>query len=255
MKSIIEYIEQKRESFEKSPFFTAYFDTTHYTTEEKLAWITMKVFFTMCYCDINRFIFTTCDHVNNSIQADLNTHSEEEDFHWQWMLADIEQLGMNKARSFTDTVRLIWSDEYSASRKLIYAILSLYAASPEQHTRFAIVEALEATSITWFKHAQNLKDKHGKELQFFGKKHYKLESTHWIKGDEFSSKRIELNNEERLAAKNVIDQIFLLFDDWLNSYWNLAQSLKSKNETINFDAIIEKSKKFKFDELLGDYAN
>lgn len=254
MKLILEYIEQKRKIFEKTEFFTDYFDSANYTTEEKLAWITMKVFFTMCYCDINRFIFNTGKNSNDTMQAELNIHTEEEDFHWQWMLADVEQLGMNQQRSFTDTVRLIWSDEFSASRKLIYAILALYAASPEQHMRFAIVETIEAISITWFKHAQVLKDKNGKELQFFGKKHYNLESSHWIKGDEFSSQRIELTNDARVAAKKLADKIFDLFSDWMHSYSNLAKTLKKKKETINFDAIIEKSKKFKFDESLGDYA-
>src|SRR6266511_2618355 len=121
MKVILEYIEHKRKVFEKTEFFTEYFDSSNYTTEEKLSWITMKVFFTMCYCDINRFIFNTNNDNNDTMQEELNTHTEEEDFHWQWMLADIEQLGMNELRSFTDTVRLIWSDEYSACRKLIYA--------------------------------------------------------------------------------------------------------------------------------------
>lgn len=254
MKMILEYIEQKRQVFEKTEFFTEYFDSSHYTTEEKLAWITMKVFFTMCYCDINRFIFNTSNDSNDPMQTELNIHSEEEDFHWQWMLADVEQLGMNEKRSFTDTVRLIWSDEYAASRKLIYAILALYAASPEQYNRFAIVETIEAISITWFKHAQVLKDKNGKELQFFGKKHYNLEASHWIKGDEFSSKKIELTLAERSAAEKLIDKVFVLFSDWMHSYSTLAKTLKNKNETINFDAIIEKSKKFKFDEALGDYA-
>ena len=130
----------------------------------------------------------------------------------------------------------------------------LYRNISQQHTRFAIVEAIEAISITWFKHTQELKDKNGNELQFFGKKHYNLESSHWIKGDEFSSKRIELTLEERAAAEKLIDKIFVLFGDWMHSYSTLAKTLKSKNETINFDAIIEKSKKFKFDKSLGDYA-
>src|ERR1700679_3838603 len=104
MKVMLEYIEQKRIAFERTEFFTEYFDSSNYTTEEKLAWITMKVFFNMCYGDINRFIINTSNDCNDTMQEALNTHTEEENFHWQWMLADIEQLGMNEQRSFTDTV-------------------------------------------------------------------------------------------------------------------------------------------------------
>jgi hypothetical protein len=254
MKLLLEYIEQKRKAFEDIDFFTQYFDSSNYTTEEKLMWITMKVFFTMCYCDINRFIFNVHNDNNDIMQDELNIHSQEEDFHWQWMLADIEQLGMNQARSFTDTVRLLWSDEYSAARKVIYKVIALYAAAPQPHIRFAIVEALEATSVTWFKHAQGFKDKHGKELQFFGNKHYSLESTHWIKSDKFSSKWVELTPEERKEAQKQIDIIFALFEYWLHGYYSLAKTLKSNHATINCEAIIENSKKFKFNELLGDYS-
>src|SRR5690349_12587678 len=70
MKIILEYIEQKRKDFEKIAFFTEYFGSSNYTTEEKLAWITMKVFFTMCYCDINRFIFHTRNDSKDIMQAE-----------------------------------------------------------------------------------------------------------------------------------------------------------------------------------------
>lgn len=255
MRLILEYIENKRCEFEQIEFFKEYLCHPEYTTEEKLSWITMKVFFTMCYGDINRFIFKSNLDQQDTMQEELNKHAEEEDFHWQWMLADVEQLGMNEKRSFTDVVRLIWSDEYAASRRLIYAILALYASSTAQHDRFALIEAIEAISITWFKHTQDLKDKSGNELQFFGKKHYALEASHWIKGDDFSSQKINLTQEQRATAEKLIDQIFVLFKNWMNGYAQLAKNLKANNKKINFDEIINKSKKFKYNEKIGDYAS
>jgi hypothetical protein len=222
MKEVIDYIETKRLQFERHPFFTELLDNENLSGEQRLAWGPGTVPFIMGYSDLNKQVFRNEANDEDPVQHDLNMHTYEEDFHWQWMLDDMEVLNANPKLSFSDAVRLIWSPDFRVSREVPLRLTSLVRTT-DTHGVFAIVEAIEAVSVTMFQHCQGIRLSNGQECQFFGTKHYLAESGHGIKSaDCKTAQEIRLTEEARETCRALVDRVFDLFSNWLDSLCSFA---------------------------------
>jgi hypothetical protein len=252
MQKVFRLIDEKVKVFENIDFFSHYFDVPKFSAEQKLVWIAFKLPFVLGYSDLNKYVFRN-ENIKDVIQTELNMHTYEEDFHWQWLLADVTQLGFDPKICLTDAARILWGEEAGLARKVILEILQLVNKYNKTYATFVIVEAIEAISITWFKKSVSLRDKRGNQLQFFGKKHYDLEANHVIKDESHChATKIELTTSELEVAKEAVDSVFEIFSNWLNGLYLYAKknNFPSKTDYIN---IIDISKKVRFDESTGDY--
>lgn len=237
MKEVIDYIEKQRLKFERLPFFTELLDNENLPCEQRLAWGPGTVPFIMGYSDLNKEVFRNEANDADPAQHDLNMHTYEEDFHWQWMLDDLDILGANPNLTFSDAVRLIWSPDFRVSREVPLRLTSLVRTT-DTHGVFAIVEAIEAVSVTMFQHCQGIRLSNGKECQFFGTKHYLAESGHGIKSEECkTAQEIRLTDEARQAYCALVDQVFELFAKWVDSLCDFAAKYGPQFESHAREAV------------------
>jgi hypothetical protein len=224
MQAIISRIDVKQKEYENHAFFTQLLSNQNIPGQRRLSWAPSIIPFIMGYSDINKYIFRKEKDVGQAepLQALLNAHTYEEDFHWQWMLNDLGLLDADKKMSLSDAVRVMWSDDLKHSRRLCLELAALAVNAPT-YCVFAMVESIEAVSITIFKHCQGIATGNGKECEFFGKKHYVAESSHSIKSPEFTASKLPtLSDMERIEALAMVERVFALFDEWSHSLLRYA---------------------------------
>ncbi|ARN81875.1 hypothetical protein [Methylocystis bryophila] len=180
MKAIFSYIEEKRKEYECHPFFTQLLANPDLPGEKRLAWAPITIPFIMGYADLNcLFRRNEIADPADPLQAILNSHTYEEDFHWQWFLNDLNRHHANPTLPLADAVRILWSDDFKHSRTLSLELCALALRSPS-YVLFVMMEVMEATSMTVFKNCVGIKLQNGDECEFFGTKHYLAEASHAI---------------------------------------------------------------------------
>ncbi|MGW1506718.1 hypothetical protein ACWCQW_51410 [Streptomyces mirabilis] len=242
MQKVIDYIEEHRKSYENHEFFTRLLADESLPGERRLAWGPSVVPFIMGYSDLNKYVFRKdeCDARPDQLQALLNAHTYEEDFHWQWMLTDLEKLGADSSMPLSDATRVLWSADFSHSRRLCLELAALAAGAPT-YAVFAMVESIEAVSITIFTHCRGIALQDGRECEFFGTKHYMAEASHSIKSPEVEEKSLpSLDDAQREEAKRMVDRTFSLFDNWSGSLLRFA--LESGDHERTYERVIQESK-------------
>jgi hypothetical protein len=242
VKKVIEYIEGCRKSYENHEFFTRLLIDESLPGEMRLAWGPSVIPFIMGYSDLNKYVFRKGegDAQIDQLQALLNAHTYEEDFHWQWMLTDLEKLGADSSMPLSDATRVLWSADFSHSRRLCLELAALAAGAPT-YAIFAMVESIEAVSITIFTHCRGIALRDGRECEFFGTKHYMAEASHSIKSPEIEEKSLpSLDDAQREEAKRIVDRTFSLFDNWSDSLLRFA--LESGDHERTYKRVIQESK-------------
>src|SRR6185295_6700994 len=184
MKHVLLDIEAKRLQFERHRFFSDLLDQTDLSGEQRLAWAPCAIPFVMGYADLNKYVFRddSSSKAADALQQMLNIHTYEEDFHWQWMLNDLKVLGFDSRMTLSDAVRVFWSPEMHISRQLCFEFAAIASRTPS-FGMFAMVETIEAVSITIFRHCRGIHLRSGIECEFFGEKHYIAEASHLMKSE------------------------------------------------------------------------
>ncbi|MFD8812624.1 hypothetical protein ACFV23_14360 [Streptomyces sp. NPDC059627] len=224
MQHVVDHIEQRRKEYEDHDFFKNLLDDASLPGEKRLAWGPSVVPFIMGYSDLNKYVFRKSEDAARAdpLQALLNAHTVEEDFHWQWMLTDLEKLGADSRMPLSDATRVLWGTEFTHSRRLVLELAALAAGAPT-YAVFAMVEAIESVSVTIFTHCRGITLRDGGECEFFGTKHYLAESSHTIKSPEVAAESLPVLDEaRRQEAIRMVDRVFALFDDWSTALLEFA---------------------------------
>lgn len=218
LQEILNSIEQKRLEFATHPLF-AYLDNTAISPSARLSFAPCASHFVMGFGDLNKYLYRdeTSQLKDDPFQQIINLHTYEDDHHWQWFLEDLTKLGPKSVGTFTDTLRFIWSEETTQTRKLCH-LLSGYIWNATPMLRFVIAEAVEATGNVLFSKttrvAAELSELTGQTYRFFGNFHLDKESGHTT-GD--SQRLQELVNSTQLSdadyqqAVKLVDDVFQLF--------------------------------------------
>jgi hypothetical protein len=242
MQRVIDYIEVRRKSYEKHDFFSRLLNDESLPGETRLAWGPSVIPFIMGYSDLNKYVFRKDDGAAqvDPLQALLNAHTYEEDFHWQWMLTDLEKLNADSVMPISDATRVLWSADFQHSRRLCLELAALARAAPT-YAVFAMVESIEAVSITIFTHCRGITLRDGRQCEFFGTKHYLAEASHSIKSPEVQETSLPfLDEAQREEAERMVDRVFSLFDDWSSSLLQFA--LQNVDHDGAYLRMIEESK-------------
>jgi hypothetical protein len=251
---ILSYIELKRQETEKGRFFLLLLGDHSIPGEKRLSWAPLIVPFIMGYSDLNKYIFRNEENQGDRIQKDLNIHTFEEDFHWQWMLDDFDVLGINANVSMADAARIYWSPGFTESRLLVMKIARLAAMYPESYQIFAMVEAIESISITIFRYCCGIKNRYGQECQFFGNKHYEAEAGHSIKEEGVESLQIKLDDRQRRIAYEIIDEAFTMFRKWCDSLADFSLQLHKMGKSFCYEPFLQESRDLPREALLPEYS-
>jgi hypothetical protein len=215
MKEVLTAIAEKKRAFAQLPFF-AFLGDDRLTPEERLAFLPCMAHWVMSFADLNKY-FLRAEAGGDQYQERVNIYSHEDDDHWLLYLEDFRQLGFDCFQTGVDWLKFLWGEETRANRLLSYRIARM-AMSATSVQKIAIVEAMEEAANVFFpltvRLAEQLQQQKGVELRYLGHFHTDLEAEHAGAGDHDSLAGIELDDETRRGALQMVDEIFRLFEDW-----------------------------------------
>ena len=117
MKSILELIQKKNQEYAQLPFFK-YMEDETINPRQKLAFAPVIAPLAMEFSELCKRVLRD-EPTTNYIQEMVNVHTHEEHFHWQWLLEDLESMGMDHPMRFSDAVRFLWSEHTLVSRSML----------------------------------------------------------------------------------------------------------------------------------------
>lgn len=248
MSQILDYIEAKRVEYERSGAYLQLLRSEEFTVEEKLAGSLMWVPFIFGYSDMNQHMFRDQTNNENPVQQELNVHTFEEDFHWQWMLDDFSKIGTDLTSPVSDLSRLLWSPAMYAPRRVILELQSLWMQNRDPILVLSMVETIEATSVTAFKQCQGFKNSQGVEIEFWGTKHYLLEAGHLIKDPNNPIREFPITDEQLEKGLQVVDSVFNTFTNFGNELVDFTMEIvklareNNGDNSLYYQQLIEDSK-------------
>lgn len=226
MKHVLKHIMRQKREFARAELFARLKDE-RLTPRERLAFIPAMAHFIMSFGDLNRYVLRYTDP-QNELERAVNTHTIEDEAHWQWYLEDLALLGLDRASSKTEVLRQLWSDESQASRKLSYRLIQL-CKDTDAAERLALIEVMEETGNVMFSAlapiARTLAADEGIRLPFCGDHHLTMETGHSIGSDHRLLADIELDDDARTRILGLVDQAFVAFSEFIEELSRHAQGL------------------------------
>ncbi|MGI0492656.1 hypothetical protein ACN4EG_12800 [Alkalinema pantanalense CENA528] len=227
MKSILEFIEQKKQAYQQLPLFAFMQDAT-IEPKRRLAFAPCMAHFIMSFGDLNKYVFRSHESLS-PLQNIVNEHTYEDDHHYPWFLTDLHRLGLNGSKGFVETLRFLWGDETKITRQLSYQ-LAAYTFHAEPIYKIAVIEAIEATGNVLFSLTsaitQVLQDLNQQEYQYFGQFHFNLENGHAAKSldSEQLLGQVVLSETEQAIAIELVEKVFDIFTAWTYELLAYAQN-------------------------------
>lgn len=188
---------------------------------QRLSFIPAMIFFTMGFKDILAALRDNSD--KSPLQACVHQHCDEDAFHWQWYLEDLDTiehgrrlLRLPTAQAFTD----VWSPANHATREAVYHAIHLAKTWGTPFYRMVLIEALEATFACFNEPMYKLVGELGmrENLHYFGRVHGHPQGSP-AKDQRGAGRPAYVPTEdERTTAGFLVNQVFetfkRMFDCW-----------------------------------------
>ncbi|MDJ0677958.1 MAG: hypothetical protein QNJ36_21665 [Calothrix sp. MO_167.B42] len=219
MKEVLELIEQRKQEFAKLKFFEFLQDQS-IDHKQRLNWIPCFAHIAMGFDDLLKYHFRQ-EPAENKIQELINKHTFEEESHYLWFLKDIETLELNYSMKFNDYLKFMWHKDLSKIRLTCSKIMLQTSPITPLNALVSIV-TIEATGDILFTHTtkltKELQEITGQTYYFFGDQHLNAEKNHAIYTDsiEYLMETIQLTEEEKIKAFEIVDQIFEIVTDFFH---------------------------------------
>jgi hypothetical protein len=234
MEEILAFIEEKKCEFSQLPFFE-YLRDQSISPRQRLAFAPCAAPFIMSFGELNRLVFRD-EPTNDPIQAILNQHTYEDDYHWLWFLEDLEKLGLNPSESFTKTLRFLWSEEASASRRVAYELYH-YTIDATPIQKMVVIESVEATGNTFLavssKLIRELKSFPEQEYNYFGSNHLLVDTEH-----TYCSPKVQKLIGSVVLTEKVKKDSFALVNHLFSIFTEFVDGLLIYAKTHRFDPVI-----------------
>ncbi|WP_335153100.1 hypothetical protein [Nostoc sp.] len=124
---------------------------------------------------------------------------------------------------FSDAVRFLWSEDTKVSRSM-FPIFERYTRGADPIIRLVAIEVSEVTANVFFRStmsaALQLQQITQTEFRYFGTRHNHIENTHTLHTPASMQimKEIEVSEEVRQQALELIDVAFEYFTDLVNEF-------------------------------------
>lgn len=215
---VISVCKQRQEKMSQHPFLKMLADQS-IPARQRMTFAPYWAFFAMAAADVlDTWIYIP--NPQTELEERINMFVEEEGFHYNLFLHDMEQvLGYTPDRfgSFSAVMRHMYGAESTAVRELFYAWIAVMAKYNDPLITLVTYEAHEAYLKDFFETVKTYvyqADEDLKELQYFGPKHVELEMNHrvtsWFK--EESPLRplteLEITPLQQQAALEVVDMLY-----------------------------------------------
>jgi len=170
-----------------------FFDTLKDTSlprEQRLSFAPYMLFFSLASPDLKTLMMKSdkCREDQSLSERKFNDFIMEDNFHYNYLLHDIERLGYTIERFGTTSavIRHVFAEESIAVRQLIYTMASYIHSARDSLVAMAIPEILEAGLFdlftTVYSHIVDPDDNDSpyRELRYFGSTHVRLEQNHTV---------------------------------------------------------------------------
>ncbi len=221
MQQILEVIEQKNQEFAQLPFFEYMQDET-VDPRQKLAFAPVITPLALEFSELCKRVLRV-EPAINKVQEMVNQHTREEHFHWQWLLEDMDKMGIDHSLRFSDVVRFLWSDHTRVSRSM-YSLFERYTYQADPIMRLVAIEVSEVTANVFFRAtkpvALQLEETTGQEFRYFGMCHNHIENTHSLHSPEGMQyiREVEVPEEVYQQAMELIDLAFVYFAELVDEF-------------------------------------
>jgi hypothetical protein len=246
MEDILAFIEEKKCEFSQLPFFE-YLRDQSISPRQRLAFAPCAAPFIMSFGELNRLVFRD-EPTNDPIQEIINKHTYEDDHHWLWFLEDLEKLGLNPSEPFTKTLRFLWSEEASASRRIAYELYH-HTIDATAIQKLVAIESVEATGNTFLavssKLIRELQSSPKQEYNFFGAGHLLVDTGHTYCSPKAKKLigSVVLTEESKQESFALVNHVFAVFTDFVNEL--LVYAKTHRFDPVMFESIAQYSKDFK----------
>jgi hypothetical protein len=216
---IIDDMEDKSDRIRQHPFIDFLKDET-ISARRRMSFAPYLTYFAMSFADIvDTWLYVPSPQ--NELEERINIYIDEDDFHYNLLLHDIEQvLGytLDRFGSYAAVMRHIWGDDTRAVREYIYAwldCLNRYKDPIITLTTFEGIEVGAQPLVDAAYHHVFLPDNGIKGLLYFGQTHVDLEMNH-TQFNWFNEKdtpvlplgNIEITAEHRDRALEVSEEMY-----------------------------------------------
>ncbi|PZD74652.1 hypothetical protein C1752_00787 [Acaryochloris thomasi RCC1774] len=214
MKPILQYIEQRKKDFSQLPFFD-YLRDDSISPRQRFAFAPCAAPFVMSFGELNKNVLRD-ESSDDPLQAIINQHTYEDDYHWVWFLEDLEKLGLNPDLSFREALAILWNEETVCAQRVTQELYHYtHQCSPAQ--KLVVIEVVESTGNVLLtasaKIIQSLEAKTHQRYRYFGSGHLEVDSAHTYSSDDVVPiiEELELTNEDRAEKLAIVDRIFEVF--------------------------------------------
>jgi hypothetical protein len=233
MKEILELIEYRKQEFSQLPFFQFLRDK-NIDPRQKLSFAPVISPLAMGFGELCKEVFRK-EPTKDRVQELINKHTYEEHYHWLWLLEDMEKLGLDQTMRFSEALKFIWSPS-TKSNRFVCSLFERYAFQADPLLKLVVIQVAEVTGNVFFyetkKVAQQLCEITNEEYRYFGMCHMDKEINHNLNRTEVVSylNEIQINEETRMQAIEIVDQLFDAFTNVVDEY--LAYATKEHQKQL-----------------------
>lgn len=230
MKTVLAFIEIKKQEFAQSPFMKFLEDKT-IDPRQRIAFAPCAAPFAMNFGDLNKYILRE-EPASNKIQEIINQHTYEDETHWTWFLEDIEKLGLNPVHKFSDSLKFMWGEETKKTRACCNTLVALSSSQIDPILKLVIVEAIEATgNVVLYRTAQVAKELQGitkQQYRYFGESHFAVETGHATNNSNNQQfiESLQLTAQQKQDAMELVKIVFEVFTESTQEMLSFALSRK-----------------------------
>ncbi len=222
---VINLIEQQRKAMlETNPFFKTITDET-FSVEQRMLFVPYMLFFSCGGPDVITLLMKSDKNPNdlNFIEKKVNAFINEDNFHYNFYLKDLETLGftIEKFGSVNAVIRHVFSEESIPVRKLVYSLSHYSRQHLDPLIRLTLCELIEAglfdLFVTIYKKIIKIENSPFAHLHYFGDTHVNLEMNHtvtsWFSGNESDLAKIEIPSYSGHFLAQAVEEIMHNFNE------------------------------------------
>ena len=235
MKEVFALIEKRKQEFAQLPLFEFLQDRS-IDPRQRLAFAPCLSPLVMGFAELCKYVFRE-ESTDNPIQLLINQHTYEEQKHWEWLLEDIQKLGLDESLSFTDALRFMWGEETQKTRQVCPQI-ERYIFKSEPLPRLVAMEVAEAAANVFFSITSTviteLQPITKKQYRYFGGHHVDMENKHNLTTHDVVHffEDIQLTDETRQELLELVDILFEPFTESMQELLVYAQKHKTEQVLI-----------------------
>ena len=193
--------------------------------QQRLKFLPNLAHFIMSFADLNKYVLPF-NFPQNEYEEASNVHCKEDANHWPWYLHDLKTLELNNKQELTNTLRFIWCDDISPSRKLSYELIGL-VSNQTALKRYVAIEVMESTGNVVFNVLNEITKTTDLELKFCSETHLRQETGHTVGDEENVFENMPITREMNETALIVVEKSFNAFNQFMDQLeLNLKNEIK-----------------------------